>query len=113
MLAVPCSKFQVESARWHWCSKERCQDPVQKFRSYCPTIADFYPKPKNAGWKPVPSFKSRVPDGTGAVRNGAKILYRSLGAIVLQSLISIPNQKTLVGSLFQVSSRECPMALVQ
>ena len=47
----------------------------------------------------VPSFKSRVPDGTGAVRNGAKILYRSLGAIVLQSLISIPNQKTLVGNL--------------
>ena len=52
MLAVPCSKFQVESARWHWCSKERCQDHVQKFRSYCPTTADFYPKLKNAGWKP-------------------------------------------------------------
>ena len=49
MLATPYSKFQVESARWHLWSKERGEDHVQKFRNYCPTPSNFYPKPENAG----------------------------------------------------------------
>ena len=35
---------------------------MQKFRNYCPTPADFYPKPKNAGQKPDNSTRERHKD---------------------------------------------------
>ena len=52
MLAIPYSKFQANSARWYLQSKEQHQDHIQKFRNYCPTHVDFYPRPRNAGRKP-------------------------------------------------------------
>ena len=64
MLAVPYSKFQVNSARWHSWSEEQRQDHVQRFRNYFSTPADFYPKPKNAGRKPGYATRKRREDPT-------------------------------------------------
>ena len=62
MLAVPYSKFQVDSARWHPWSKEGDQDHVLTFRNYCPTPVDFHLKPKNAGRKSCSSTRERHED---------------------------------------------------
>ena len=59
MIAIPYSKFQVDSARWHSSSKERRQDNVHKLRGYCLTPADFYPKSRNTAPKPAYSTWER------------------------------------------------------
>ena len=59
MLTAPFSKFQVDSAQWHSWSKEQNHDHVRKFRNNCPTLADFYPKPKIFSQKPGYSNRER------------------------------------------------------